>query len=78
MLTQQGIVFSKNKTRIGTNLICMVDSVDNDGTARGRFYGQAPDIDSVCIIEGCSAKPGRFIDVEVTGSKDYDLLVRQI
>ena len=78
MLTQQRIVFSKNKTRIGTNLICMVDSVDNDGTARGRFYGQAPDIDSVCIIEGCSAKPGQFIDVEVTGSKDYDLLVRQI
>jgi len=78
MLTQQGIVFSKNKTRIGTNLICLVDSVDNDGTAWGRFYGQAPDIDSVCIIEECSAKPGQFIDVKVIGSKDYDLLVQQI
>ncbi len=78
MLTQQGIVFSKNKARIGTNLICLVDSVDNDGTGRGRFYGQAPDIDSICIIEECSAKPGQFIDVKVTGSKAYDLLVRQI
>ncbi len=78
MLTQQKIAFAKNKTRIGTKLSCLVDSVDSDGTACGRFYGQAPDIDSVCIIEDCSARPGQFIDVEVTAGKEYDLLVRQI
>jgi len=48
------------------------------GQARGRFYGQAPDIDSVCIIENCSANPGEFINTRVVGSKDYDLLVQQI
>lgn len=77
MLDQQKIAFDKNKNRIGSKLICLVDSV-NSGIGRGRFYGQAPDIDSVCIIENCSATPGQFINTQVIGSKDYDLLVQQI
>jgi ribosomal protein S12 methylthiotransferase len=77
MLTQQKIAFAKNRDRIGSELACLVDSVDDEGIGTGRFYGQAPEIDSVCIIENCSSPPGRFVDVEVTGSKDYDLLVRQ-
>jgi len=75
MLTQQEIAFAKNKKRIGTELTCLVDSVDNKGTGKGRFYGQAPDIDSICIIKGCSVKPGRFIDTNVIDTKDYDLVV---
>ncbi len=78
MLAQQKIAFAKNKNRIGDRLTCLVDSVDDKGTGRGRFYGQAPDIDSICIIENCSASPGHFIDTKVVGTKDYDLLVRQI
>ena len=78
MLTQQRIVFAKNKNRIGGKLTCLVDSVDNKGTGRGRFYGQAPDIDSICIIQNCYASPGQFIDTKVVGTKDYDLLVQQI
>ncbi|MBW8038410.1 MAG: 30S ribosomal protein S12 methylthiotransferase RimO [Planctomycetes bacterium] len=78
MLTQQKIAFAKNKSRIGGKLTCLVDSVDNKSTGRGRFYGQAPDIDSICIIQNCSANPGQFIDTKVVGTKDYDLLVQQI
>ncbi len=78
MLTQQKIAFAKNKNRIGSKLTCLVDSVDSAGTGKGRFYGQAPDIDSICIIKNCSAKPGQFIDTKVVGTKDYDLLVEQI
>jgi len=78
MLTQQQIAFAKNREKLGSVLRCLVDSVDSDGRAQGRYYGQAPEIDSVCLIENCSAGPGRFIDVEVVGSKDYDLVVRQI
>ncbi len=77
MFTQQKIAFAKNEKRVGRRLTCIVDSVDDKGTGRGRFYGQAPDIDSVCIIQNCRAKPGQFIDTEVVGTKDYDLLVRQ-
>ncbi len=78
MLTQQQIAFAKNKNRIGTKISCLVDSVDAEGTGRGRFYGQAPDIDSICIIKNCSARPGQFVDTKVIDTKDYDLLVQQI
>jgi ribosomal protein S12 methylthiotransferase len=78
MLTQQQIAFTMNKNRIGNTLTCLVDSVGVDGTARGRFYGQAPDIDSVCIIEGYSGRAGQFIEAKVVGTRDYDLIVEQI
>ncbi len=78
MLVQQQIAFAKNKERVGTELRCLVDSLDTDGTARARFYGQAPDIDSICIVKNCSSEPGQFINTRVEDTKDYDLIVRQI
>lgn len=78
MLTQQKIAFVKNKTRIGSELTCLVDSAETKGAARGRFYGQAPDIDSVCLVKNCSAGPGQFIETKVVGAKNYDLVVEQI
>jgi ribosomal protein S12 methylthiotransferase len=88
MLAQQQIVFDKNKSRIGSTLTCLVDSIDKNHNAkshalrsavkRGRFFGQAPDIDPLCIIRDCSAPPGSFINAKVTGSKNYDLLCKQI
>jgi len=78
MLTQQKIAFTKNKNRIGSKLTCLIDSFGTEGKAQGRFYGQAPDIDSVCIVENCSAAPGKFVDTEVVAANDYDLLVQQI
>ena len=77
MLNQQKIAFAKNKNRVGNKLTCLVDFVDDKGDGRGRFYGQAPDIDSVCIIKKCSAEIGRFVDMKVVGTKDYDLVVEQ-
>jgi len=78
MLTQQKIAFAKNKKLLGSKLTCLVDSIDAGGAGQGRFYGQAPDIDSVCLIENCSAKPGCFISTRVVNTKGYDLIVEQI
>jgi ribosomal protein S12 methylthiotransferase len=88
MLAQQEIAFAKNRDRIGSRLTCLVDSLNEHPgrgagrrarpTGRGRFYGQAPDIDSVCIIKGCSAVPGQFVDVKVADTQDYDLRVEQL
>ncbi len=78
MLTQQKIAFAKNKKRIGTELLCLVDSVNGKDVVRGHFYGQAPGIDSLCIIQNCRVKPGRFINTKVVATKNYDLVVRQI
>jgi len=77
MLTQQKIAFAKNKNQIGSKLTCLVDSIEKS-TARGRFYGQAPDIDSICVIKNCSASPGQFVGAKVVDTKDYDLVVEQI
>jgi len=78
MLTQQQIAFAKNRERLGESLQCLVDTVDRRGLATGRFYAQAPEIDSHCIIEDCSAQPGKFIEAEVVGWRGYDLVVRQV
>ncbi len=78
MLTQQKIAFEKNKARIGGTLTCLIDSIDKNRTAKGRFFGQAPQIDSLCIIKNCTAHPGDFIKTKVTGTSDYDLLCKQI
>jgi ribosomal protein S12 methylthiotransferase len=78
MLAQQKIAFAKNRERLGTLLTCLVDSVDKNHTGRGRFYGQAPDIDSICFIKNCMAKPGDLLNTKVVGTKDYDLIVRQV
>jgi len=78
MFIQQEIAFAKNKQRVDTELRCLVDSPNNDGTYEGRFYGQAPDIDSICIIKNCSAQPGQFIKTRVEETKNYDLIVSQI
>jgi len=78
MLTQQKIAFAKNKNRIGSKLTCIVDSAETKSSARGRFYGQAPDIDGICFIKNCSAKAGQFINTKAIDTKDYDLVVEQI
>ncbi|HEX40623.1 MAG TPA: radical SAM protein [Phycisphaerales bacterium] len=76
MLAQQEIAFDKNASLVGSRLVCLVDRVEEDGVRIGRYYGQAPEIDSICIVEGCLARPGQFVTVKVTGSRGYDLLAR--
>ncbi|MDD5327252.1 MAG: 30S ribosomal protein S12 methylthiotransferase RimO [Phycisphaerae bacterium] len=78
MLTQQEIAFAKNTGRVGSELSCLVDSAETKDAGAGRFYGQAPDIDSICLIRNCSAKAGQFINTKVIDTKDYDLIVEEI
>ncbi|HEG42923.1 MAG TPA: hypothetical protein ENH94_02630 [Phycisphaerales bacterium] len=76
MLAQQKIAFKKANAKIGTDITLLVDSV-NENTAIGRSYAQAPEIDSVCLIENPTALPGQFINAKVTNTKDYDLTTKQ-
>jgi len=78
MRTQQAIAFAKQKARVGQTLTCLVDTLEADGTGRGRFYGQAPEIDSLCIVQGCKVKPGRFVRARVVDTQDYDLVVKPL
>jgi ribosomal protein S12 methylthiotransferase len=74
MLCQQQIVFKKNQTRKGQIIECLIDEKRLNGPAVGRFYGQAPHIDSICVINNCRNGIGSFVKVRITGYKDYDLL----
>jgi ribosomal protein S12 methylthiotransferase len=78
MSAQQEIAFEKNQDRVGTTLTCLVDDLDEEGNAGGRYYGQAPHVDSICLVQGCRANPGEFIKAKVTAVQDYDLVVEQI
>ncbi len=78
MLAQQEIAFAKNRARIGSRLTCLIDSVDPHGIGFGRFYGQAPDIDGICIVTNCKAGPGAWVEGKVVDTQDYDLVVEQI
>ncbi|MDD5459779.1 MAG: 30S ribosomal protein S12 methylthiotransferase RimO [Phycisphaerae bacterium] len=77
MLAQQRIAFEKNSERIGKELICLVDSIDGKKRV-GRFYGQAPEIDSVCIMKKCKVKSGQFVKAKVVDFSDYDLVLEQV
>ncbi len=78
MLLQQEIAFAKNRSRVGKRFTCLIDSVEPQGTGYGRFYGQAPDIDSLCIVTNCTTGPGDFTETRVVDVQDYDLIVEQI
>jgi len=77
MQAQQAIAFAQAHQRIGSRLTVLADEKAKSAVI-GRFYGQAPHIDSVCIIENSSVAPGTFIEAEVIGQEEYDLLVRRI
>ena len=78
MLAQQEIAFSRARSRVGSELVCLIDETDMGGRSRGRYYGQAPEIDSVCHIRRSHAKAGSFVKVRVTDTQDYDLLAEAI
>ena len=75
MLTQQAIAFDANAAAVGQRIDVLVDGVDNDGLCVGRHPGQAPDIDSICILAE-PREPGRIVGGEVVDWDDYDLVVQ--
>jgi ribosomal protein S12 methylthiotransferase len=77
MLTQQEIAFAAARNRIGSELRCLVDETDGrDGI--GRFFGQAPYIDSICRIRNCTTAAGEFVTTRVLDNDAYDLLVEGV
>jgi len=78
MRVQQEIAFSKAEKRVADELVCLIDEVDDKGGGKGRFYGQAPHIDSICHIRRCLGRAGEFVRTKVLETSDYDLVVEQI
>lgn len=76
MEMQQEISKKKHESLIGKELDVVVEgySEETDLLLAGRFYGQAPEIDGVTLINDGEASVGDFVKVKITESHDYDLV----
>ena len=78
MLTQKEIAQEKLKTKIGKQYEALIENYKN-GQYIARSYESAPDdVDSYIFIKGDNLKIGDFVDVEIIGYNDYDLLAKVI
>lgn len=83
MAMQRRIVAKAQRGKVGQTVRVLVDgpSSDHELVLSGRHQGQAPDIDPVVYLTDCDPEaltPGTFIDVELVGSRGYDLLGRPL
>ncbi|MEZ5826444.1 MAG: 30S ribosomal protein S12 methylthiotransferase RimO [Geminicoccaceae bacterium] len=76
MELQRRISREKLAERVGTTTDIVIDEVHEDGTAVGRTWAEAPEIDGVVRIEDAGELvPGDLLTAEITGCDDYDLFV---
>ena len=61
---------------VGRRLEVLVERVEDDGTAEGRSFREAPESDGVVRVEGAAARPGEYVAVEVTAAQGPELLGR--
>ena len=83
MARQRDLVTNRQQARLGERTRLLVDghSPEHELVMLGRLPGQAPEIDPVVYLTDCdpSAFPkGSFIDVEIVGSQEYDLIARPL
>ena len=81
MSLQKKIVKKAQQLRVGQHVRLLIDgpSTEHELVLRGRLEGQAPDIDPVVYLTDCDPSDfhaGQFLQAEIVGSRDYDLLAR--
>ncbi|MNJ91136.1 Ribosomal protein S12 methylthiotransferase RimO [compost metagenome] len=76
MEVQQNISREKHMAFVGQTIQVLVEgfSEETDLLLQGRFWGQAPDIDGVVLINDGEAKTGDMVNVHITESMEYDLI----
>jgi len=83
MARQRGIVEAAQQARVGSRVRLVVDgaSPEHELVLRARLSTQAPDIDPLVYLTECdpsSFSPGQFLEAEVVGAREYDLLARPL
>ncbi len=78
MEVQQKISRKKHQSFVGKTLEVVVEgySEETNLLLKGRFFGQAPDIDGIILINEGVARTGDIVQVEITDSMEYDLIGR--
>jgi len=80
---QEQIAESKNTDLVGQELEVLVEGThdETDLLYKGRFYGQAPDVDGCVVINETHDKPlksGDFVKVKVTDRFSFDLVAELV
>jgi len=80
---QKRLVQKRQRSRIGEQVRVMVDgpSADHDLVLKARLPTQAPDIDACVYLTECDPsafRPGTLAQVEIVGSREYDLIARPV
>jgi ribosomal protein S12 methylthiotransferase len=83
MARQKELVTRRQAARVGERLRLVVDgpSDEHELVLRGRIAGQAPEIDPQVYLTDCDPTEfpaGKFVDVEVVGAREYDLVARPL
>jgi ribosomal protein S12 methylthiotransferase len=83
MALQKKLVKARLRRRIGGRARIVVDgpASEHELVLRGRLSTQAPDIDASVYLTECDPsayRPGDFVEVEIVGARDYDLMVRPV
>lgn len=80
MSLQRKISRKKHKKYIGRRIEVLVEgySDETELLLRGRMSQQAPDIDGLVYINDGNPEIGSLVEVEITGSHDYDLVGKAI
>jgi ribosomal protein S12 methylthiotransferase len=83
MSLQKRLVGVRQRARIGERVRVLVDgpATDHELVLKARLPSQAPEIDSAVYLSQCdpsSFRSGDFAEVEVIGSRNYDLIARPV
>ena len=83
MARQRDLVTARQQGRLGERTRLVIDgrSPEHELVVQGRLAGQAPEIDPVVYLTDCDPSTfpkGAFIDVEIVGSQEYDLVARPV
>jgi ribosomal protein S12 methylthiotransferase len=82
MSLQRRLILDKNRRRAGERTRMVVDGpADHELVLRGRLASHAPDIDPSVYLTDCDPsayRAGDFVEVEIVGARDYDLVARPV
>lgn len=74
MEMQQEISTKKNNELVGKVMDVLLEEIEEDGSATGRTYMDAPEIDGLVHLDSsCGYLPGEIIPVKITSVTAYDL-----
>ncbi|GAB4274176.1 MAG: 30S ribosomal protein S12 methylthiotransferase RimO [Coriobacteriia bacterium] len=71
-LVAEEVSQEKSLELVGSRLQVLVEETDPAGSV-GRWYGQAPEVDGVVLLEG-AARPGGVVSATVVGVAGHDLI----